>query len=172
MKGTAQSPEAFLAALPADRRATLSAVRAVILANLPTGYEECLQGQAISYVVPLRLYPAGYHCQPGQPLAYAWLGAQKNHLTFNLMTVYGDPEISAWFKEAFAAAGKKLDMGQCCVRFKQLSDLPLDVIGQAIARVPLADYVARVAAVLQRPRQQRPVKRASVSNPKVSRRKG
>lgn len=175
MKGTAQTPDAFLAALPADRRATLSAVRAVILANLPAGYEECLQGGMISYVVPLRLYPAGYHCQPGQPLAYAYMGAQNNHLSLYLMTVYGDPEISRWFREAFAAAGKKLDMGQCCVRFKQLSDLPLDVIGQAIARVPLADYIARVAAVLQRPPQKRPVKRApaggATAQARVSRRK-
>ena len=64
------------------------------------------------------------------------------------MTVYGDPATEKWFRKAWQAAGKKLDMGKCCVRFKQLADVPLEVIGQAIARVPVANYIARIEKVL------------------------
>lgn len=136
--------------LPEDRRATLEAVRRVILAHLPDGYEECIQCGMIVYVVPLRLYPPGYYCNPDHPLQYAALASQKNYLTLYLMTVYGDPATAEWFRKAFEAAGKKLDMGKACVRFKKLDDLPLDVIGQTIARVPVKAYLARIEQALQR----------------------
>ena len=41
-----------------------------------------------------------------------------------------------------AKSGKKLDMGKCCVRFKQLDDLALDVIGEAIRRVSAKQFIA------------------------------
>ena len=34
-------------------------------------------------------------------------------------------------------------MGKSCVRFRRLEDLPLDVIGETIARTPLDRFVAR-----------------------------
>ena len=122
----------------------------MILANLPDGYEECIQCGMIAYVVPLRLYPPGYHCNPGQPLQYAALASQKNYLTLHLMTVYGDPATAEWFRKAFEATGKKLDMGKAYIRFKKLDDLPLDVIARAIARVPVKAYLARIEQALQR----------------------
>lgn len=150
MKHEAKKVDKYLRALPEDRRTTLNSVRATILENLPQGYEECIQCGMIAYVVPLRLYPPGYHCHPEHPLQYAALGSQKNYMTLHLMTVYGDPATADWFRKAFEAAGKKLDMGKACVRFKKLDDLPLDVIGQAIARVPVNAYLARIEQALQR----------------------
>jgi hypothetical protein len=142
----------YLAELPPDRKAALSAVRKVILANLPAGYEEGMQYGMIGYVVPHRLYPAGYHCNPKQPLTYAALGSQKNHMALYLMCAYGDPATLEWLRKAYAAAGKKLDMGKACLRFKKLEDVPLEVIGQVVARVSVKQYIARVEAVLaQRP---------------------
>ena len=149
MTSEAKTVDAYLQGLPEDRRTAVSAVRQVILANLPEGYEECMQCGMISYVVPHRLYPAGYHCDPRQPLTYATLGSQKNYMTLHLMTVYGDPALMQWLKKAFQAAGKKLDMGKACVRFKNLDDLPLDVIGQIVARVPVKSYVARIGKFMQ-----------------------
>jgi hypothetical protein len=149
MTSDAKTVDAYLQGLPADRRIAVSAVRQVILANLPEGYEECMQYGMIGYVVPHRLYPAGYHCDPRQPLTDATLGSQKNYMTLHLMTVYGDPALMQWLKKAFQAAGKKLDMGKACVRFKKLDDLTLDVIGQIIARVPVKSYVARIEKFMQ-----------------------
>ena len=127
----------------------MTAVREVIVSNLPKGYEECIQYGMISYVVPHSLYPAGYHCDPKQPLTMACLGSQKNHMALHLMCAYGLRETLEWFQKAYRASGKKLDMGKACVRFRKLDDLPLDVIGQMIARVPVEAYVQRVEALLQ-----------------------
>jgi hypothetical protein len=144
MKNTATTVEEYLKGLPADRRTAINAVRQVILANLPKGYVECIGYGMIGYVVPHSLYPAGYPCDPKLPLPYANLGSQKNHMVLHLMAVYADPATEKWFRNAWAAAGKKLDMGSACVRFKKIEDVPLDVIGQVIARVPVKDHIARM----------------------------
>ena len=102
----------------------------------------------IGYVVPHTLYPVGYHCDPKQPLPFACLGSQKNHMAIHLMNVYGDPATEKWFRKAWLDSGKKLDMGKACVRFKKLEDVPLDVIGQVIARTPVKNYIARVEKVV------------------------
>ena len=57
----------YLAALPADRRAALSAVRKAINENLPDGYEEGMQFGMIGWYVPLSVYPAGYGENPKVP---------------------------------------------------------------------------------------------------------
>ena len=153
MKSSAKTVDEYLAALPENRRTAISAVRKVILANLPEGYEECMSYGMIGYVVPHRIYPAGYHCDPKLPLPYANLGSQKNHMALYLMSVYGDPATEKWFRNAWAATGKKLDMGKSCVRFRTLDDVSLDVIGKIIARVPVKKYIARIEQILgERPR--------------------
>ena len=109
----------------------------------------------IGYVVPHSLYPAGYHCDPKQPLPFAYLGSQKNHMAVYLRNVYGDPATEKWFRKAWQASGKRLDMGKSCVRFKKLEDVPLDVIGQVIARTPVKNYIA----VIEKRLAARPKKR-------------
>ena len=54
-----------------------------------------------------------------------------------------------WFQEAWAKTGKKLDMGESCVRFKKVEDLALDVIAEAIRRVPAKKYIEHVEASLK-----------------------
>ena len=133
---------AYLASVPEERREAISTVRDVILQNLPAGYVEMIAYKMLCYVIPLERYPDTYN---GQALQYAALANQKNYMSVYLTTVYGDPEAEAWFREGFAKAGKKLDMGKSCVRFKKLDDLPLDVIGQAIARLSVEDYIRTFA---------------------------
>lgn len=148
MTSKAKTVEEYLKNLPEDRRAAISAVRKVILANLPKGYEECMSYGMIGYVVPHSIYPAGYHCDPKLPMPFANLASQKNHMALYLMCCYGDPATERWFRRAWSAAGKKLDMGKSCVRFKKLEDVSLEVIGQLIARVPVKNYIARIEKVL------------------------
>ena len=148
MTTNATTVDDYLAQLPEDRRVAISAVRDVILTNLSKGFEEGIQYGHIGYYVPHSIWPAGYHCDPKQPLSFAGLASQKNHMAVYLCTVYGDPDSEKWFREAYLATGKKLDMGKSCVRFKKLDDLPLDVIGQAIARVSCEKYVAAYGKIL------------------------
>jgi hypothetical protein len=92
--------------------------------------------------VPHSVYPPGYHCDPKQPLPFGGLASQKNHIGIYLMCVYSDPEHDKWFRNAWKKSGKKLDMGKGCIRIKKLEDVPLDVLGEAIRRVPAEKFVA------------------------------
>ena len=139
----ASTVEEYLESLPPDRREVVSRVRDVILRNLPAGYQERMNWGMISYEIPMERYPHTYN---GQPLSYAALAAQKNYYSLYLMATYALPGGESSLRADFEKAGKKLDMGKSCVRFKQLDDLPLDVIGRAIAATPPDDYIARYEA--------------------------
>src|SRR5882672_4093276 len=119
MQSKATTVEQYLAELPEDRRRAIAAVREVILENLDEDYEEGMQYGMIGYYVPHSVYPAGYHCDPGQPLPFAALASQKNYMSLYLMSLYGAGDHLKWFQQAWKKAGKKLDMGKCCVRFKK-----------------------------------------------------
>jgi hypothetical protein len=138
-QGKAESPEELIASLPPDRAEAISKVRGVIRANLPPGYVESMQYGMIGYGIPLERYPDTYN---GQPLGYAALTNQKNHMALYLMSVYGSSDEERWFKQRYAESGKKLDMGKACLRFKRLEDLPLELIGETIARTPVERYIA------------------------------
>lgn len=138
-KSAATTVEEYLAELPEDRRAVVSAVRDVVVRNLPAGYREAMNWGMITYELPLERYPDTYN---GQPLAYAALAAQKNHFALYLPCVYQEPGRDVRLEEEFRAAGKKLDMGKSCVRFRRLDDLPLEVIGRAVAATPPEEFIA------------------------------
>ena len=145
-KSDANSVQEYLDDLPPERRETVAAVRQVILDNLPTGYEETFDFGMVAYVVPPETYPKTYN---GHPLMYAALASQKRHVALYLMNIYADPETERWFAEGYQASGKKLDMGKACVRFKSLDDLPMALIGSAIARTSVAEHIQRYEASRQ-----------------------
>lgn len=131
----------YLAALPPERRASIETVRTVILANLDRGYEEGIQYGMLGYYVPHRVFPAGYHCDPKQPLPFAGLASQKNHLSLYLMCVYMDEASGTAFRQAWAKTGKKLDMGKACIRFHDADQVALDVLGDTIRRFPAKRWI-------------------------------
>jgi hypothetical protein len=139
MKSKAATVEEYLEQLPEDRRAAMQAVRKVILKHLPRGYEEVMQYGMLGYVVPLKVFPAGYLNRKSEPLPYICLGSQKNYMSIYMMSVYGEAESE--FRKEYKATGKRIDMGKCCVRFRKLEDLPLDVIGKAVARWPMKKWI-------------------------------
>lgn len=165
MQSKATTVDQYLASLPEDRRAAISAVRNVILENLDEGYEEGMQYGMIGYYVPHEVYPAGYHANPKQPLPFASLASQKSHMAVYLMCVYGQPEHEKWFCEAWAKTGKKLDMGKSCVRFKKLEDVALDVIGEAIRRAPAKAYIAHYESVIRQPEKKKKAPAAAKRKP-------
>lgn len=155
MAAKASSVVEYLAALPDERRQVIEAVRKVIRANLDSDFEEGIQYGMIGYYIPHRVFPAGYHCDPKQPLPYAALAAQKNHFSLHLMGLYISPDTDAegenpetrWFRQAWAVSGKKLDLGKACLRFNKLDDLALDVLAEAFQRQPAQRYIERYEAV-------------------------
>jgi hypothetical protein len=155
MQSKAATVEQYLNELPEERRVIIEAVRKVILDSVDGDIEEGMQYGMIGFYVPHRVYPAGYHCDPRQPLPYVCLASQKNYMSVYLMTCYtGGGAEEAWFRGEWAKSGKKLDMGKSCLRFKRLEDLALDVIAAAIRRVPAREHIARYEAALGQNRQQ------------------
>jgi uncharacterized protein YdhG (YjbR/CyaY superfamily) len=132
------SVEEYIASLPADRRQEVERVRQVVKRNLPPGYEEGIGFGMICYSVPLGAYRDTYN---KQPLMYAALASQKNYLSLYLMPLYPDGTLDKRVRDAFAAAGKRLDMGKSCIRFKRADDLDLDVIGDVVAAVPMERWI-------------------------------
>ncbi len=137
------TPDALLAELPAERRAVVAAVRDLVRAALPAGYEEQVAGKMLAYVVPLARYPNTYN---KQPLTYAALAAQKNHYALYLTAAYADPAQAEALRAGFARAGKRLDMGKSCVRFRRVEELALDAVGAAIASTPPEAFIAQYEA--------------------------
>jgi len=140
VRSDAATVEEYLACLPDDRREIVSRVRDTINAHLPEGYVEQVDWGMISWVVPLGEYPDTYN---RKPLAYAALASQKNHVSVYLMGLYADGPEESWFREQYAQRGLRLDMGKSCVRFKSLDQVPLDVLGGAIERIPVGEFIAR-----------------------------
>lgn len=149
MASTAATAAEYLAELPAERRAVVSALRDAVLRALPAGYEECTAWGMLAYVVPLSRYPTTYN---GQPLSYVAIAAQKGHYALYLMTPYQDEAALARLRDGFARAGKKLDMGKSCLRFKRLEDVPLDVVAESIASMTPEAFIAQYEAVRAAPR--------------------
>ncbi|HEX6249241.1 MAG TPA: DUF1801 domain-containing protein [Nocardioidaceae bacterium] len=152
MQSDAASVEEYLTALPDDRRTTIGAVRDVVNAHLPEGYVEAMYFGMIGWVVPLEDYPDTYN---GKPLAIAALASQKNHMALYLMGLYTDGPELAWFRQQYDDRGMRLDMGKSCVRFERLDQVPLDVIGEVIEKIPPRLYVQRYEAARAQPRPRR-----------------
>ncbi|MBT8479200.1 MAG: DUF1801 domain-containing protein [Gemmatimonadetes bacterium] len=141
MHSKATTVEEYLATLPAERREAIETVRAKILEDLPDGYEEVMNWGMIAYEVPLERYPDTYN---KQPLAFAALASQKNHMAVYLTGIYISDEARDEFEQAYRATGKRFDVGKSCVRFKKLDDLPLDLIGETVASLPVERLIKRV----------------------------
>ncbi|MBD3242643.1 MAG: DUF1801 domain-containing protein [Chitinivibrionales bacterium] len=138
MHTKARTVEEYLSQQPPDRREALATVRKVVLEHLPAGYKEAMAWGMIAYQVPLDVYPDTYN---GEPLMYAALASQKNHMAIYLMGVYLSEQSRKEFEAAYEATGKRMDIGKSCVRFKRLDDVPLDLIASAIASVSMDDFV-------------------------------
>ncbi|HYK02596.1 MAG TPA: DUF1801 domain-containing protein [Thermoanaerobaculia bacterium] len=144
VSSAAVTPEDYLSSLPDERRAVMSQMRDLIRKNLPKGYVESMNWGMLSYEIPLDRYPDTYN---GQPLGYVALAAQKNAYSLYLLGPYGDERELQKLRDGFAKAGKKLDMGKSCVRFKKPQDLALDALAEAIASTPPEAYIAQYEAV-------------------------
>lgn len=135
----AKTPEEYLAALPEDRREMVSAIRDAINASLGEGFVEGMSYGMISWWVPLERFGDTYN---GEPLGLVGLASQKQYVALYLNSVYADAGTEAWFRERYAQSGRKLNMGKSCVRFRRMDEVPLDIIGETIARADIDSFTA------------------------------
>ncbi len=138
MRSVAATVKEYIDGLPEERRKAIKAVRTVIRKNLPKGYQEAMNWGMITYQIPLRTYPETYN---GQPLMYAALASQKNHMAVYLSGIYSSERMRKKFESDYRATGKRYDVGKSCVRFRKLEDLPLPLIGEAIAALGVDEFI-------------------------------
>lgn len=141
MQSKASTVSEYIDSLPADRKKAIVAIRKAIIKNLPKGFEEVMSYGMIGYVVPHKLYPAGYHCDPTLPLPFLALASQKNYISFYHMALY-EGKLLDWFRAEWKEVStKKLDMGKCCVRFKKPDEIPVDLLGELASKVTPKQWI-------------------------------
>lgn len=151
MQSKATTVDAYIAELPEDRRKAISELRKVIKKNMPKGFQEGMGYGMMGYTVPHSKYPAGYHCNPKDPLPFMSIASQKNFIAVYHMGVYANPQLLKWFTEAHAkASAKKLDMGKSCVRYKKPEDIPYKLIGELAAKITPDEWIAMYEKVLKK----------------------
>lgn len=137
----------YLAELPEDRRREITKACRLVRGNLPKGYEEGMQYGMIGWFIPLSRYPKTYN---KQPLGYVALAAQKHYNTLYLMSAYADSAAEKALKDGFKKAGKKLDLGKCCVRFRTFEDLAAEAVGEAIGMLTPEQFIEVYEATRRR----------------------
>jgi hypothetical protein len=167
MQSKATSPQAYIDSLPADRKQPMSELRKVLLKNLPKGFSEVMSYGMIGYVVPHSLFPAGYHCNPKDPLPFLCIASQKNYVALYHMGIYGDPQLLKWFTTEYAKHTKaKLDMGKGCIRFKKPDEIPFTLIGELATKMTPQEWIDRYVSVRER---QKPTPRKEIKARKEAR---
>lgn len=142
MQSTATTVTAYIDSLADDRKYAIEQLRKVIKKNIPKGFEEVMSYGMIGYVVPHKLYPAGYHCTPELPLPFMNIASQKNFIAVYHMMVYADKNLHDWFAAEYAKRVKgKLDMGKSCIRFKKVDQIPFDLIGELASKVTVQQWI-------------------------------
>ena len=142
MQTQVKSIHEILNNLPPERADAFNALHKTILKNLPEGFEAAMSYGMLGYVVPHRIYPAGYHCKPAEPLPFASIASQKNSINFYHMGIYANPELLDWFVAEFPKHSKqKLDMGKSCIRFKKLEEIPYELIGELMTKMSVQQWI-------------------------------
>lgn len=142
MQSKATTVDQYLSEVPPDRQEAMNKLRKVIKKNLPRGFKEGMGYGMMGYSVPHSIYPAGYHCNPTDPLPFAGLASQKNSINFYHMGIYADSKLLKWFTDAYAKAGVgKLDMGKSCIRFKKPENIPYNLLGELCSKMTVDDWI-------------------------------
>lgn len=151
MKTPGTTVEEILANIPEERKEAFYKLHQTIVDHLPAGFEPGISYGGLGYVVPHRLYPAGYHCKPAEPLPFAGLASQKNSINFYHMGIYSDPDLMDWFLAEYPKhSSQKLDMGKSCIRFKKPEHIPYQLMGQLMEKITAEQWIALYERILKK----------------------
>ena len=151
MQSDALTPQEYIESLSDDRKMAISAIRKEIVDHLPEGFSEGMGYGMLGYTVPHSLFPPGYHCNPKLPLPFLNLASQKNFIALYHMGLYSDKKLMDWFVSEYPKHSKrKLDMGKSCIRFKNIEEIPLKLIGELASKMTVADWIAKYTEMLKR----------------------
>ncbi|AWL08779.1 hypothetical protein HME7025_00910 [Aquirufa nivalisilvae] len=151
MSNIALTPDEYENLLADDRKGVFARLRQTITKHLPPGFEETISYGMIGYVVPISIYPAGYHCKTDEPLPFLSIASQKNFIALYHMGMYADEKLLQWFQIEYPKHAKsKLDMGKSCVRFKKMDDIPFDLIAELAQKISVEDWINRYESMFKK----------------------
>ncbi|MFJ7408338.1 MULTISPECIES: DUF1801 domain-containing protein [unclassified Lysinibacillus] len=143
--------EAYIELVDEKWRDSFAKLADVIATNIPAGFEQTMNYDMISYVVPLASYPKGYHVTPNTPLPFISLAAQKRHIAVYHMGIYADNALLSWFQEEYAKrVPTKLNMGKSCIRFTSTKNIPYDLIGELVSKMTPGEWINRYEGELNK----------------------
>ena len=142
--------EEYLAGLPEERLQPMTALASTIQAHLPAGFERVVTPNMISWVVPHRLYAAGYHVDPSKPLPFLSIASQRRHIAVYHFGIYAVPTLLEWFTERYRRTVKtKLNMGKSCIRFTNVNKIPLDLLGELCTKMTTSEWITAYESQLR-----------------------
>lgn len=142
MQVTAENPEDYIAQIPEDRKVVFKELREVIIANLPSGFQEVISYGMLGYVVPHSIYPSGYQCDSKLPLPFLAIASQKNFIAIYHMGIYADEKLLNWFLEEYPKhSNQKLDMGKSCIRFKKMEHIPMELLAALMKKMTVEQWI-------------------------------
>ncbi len=143
MQIEATSPADYISKVPEERQGPIKKLRATIRKHLPKGFQETMGYGMIAYVVPHKIYPDGYHCDPKTPLPFLNIASQKNYIALYHSGIYASPELLKWFVAEYPKHSKrKLDMGKSCIRFKKPEEIPFALVGELVSKMGVDEWIA------------------------------
>lgn len=151
MKVEAKTVDEYISNTPEERHEALNKLRQTILDNLPKGFREELNYGMPGYVIPHSIYSDGYHCDPKLPLPFISFASQKSFISFYHMGIYADDKLLKWFQNEYKkVVPTKLDMGKSCIRFKNTSKIPYQLIADLVSRMTPEKWIEIYEANVKR----------------------
>jgi len=142
MQYLAKDVEEYLDQIPEDRKEVFKRLMTSIKDNLPDGFQETISYNTVAYVVPKTIYPQGYKANPEEPLPFIYLASQKNYISLYHMGIYADEDLREWFIKAYKdQLNKKPDMGKSCIRFKNMNQIPYDLIKELAGKITVNQWI-------------------------------
>ena len=133
----------YLAELPHERQADVTALITLIREHLPGGFVETMAWGMVAYQVPLAVSGPTYNKQPIVVVAVA---AQKHKISLYLSAIYASDHLAQEFRERWLRSGHRLDMGKSCVRFASLQRADLATLAWAVGRLTPQEFAQLSAA--------------------------
>lgn len=151
MRYKSENIDEYLQQLPEERREVINKLRKIIKENLPEGFEEKIQYDMISYVVPRETYLAGYHVDPSNELGFMAIGSQKNHVAIYSNAVYMFEDVNEWYLNEYSKhLTTKPDMGKSCLRFKNMNKMPYELIAELCQKITVDEFVKKYEETLKK----------------------
>jgi uncharacterized protein YdhG (YjbR/CyaY superfamily) len=134
--------EEYIEAVGEERKAFFKKLIETIESSLPSTFEKQLSYGMVGFVVPLSIYPKGYHAKKGEPLPFISVANQKNHFAIYHNGLYMNQELRSWFVKEYKERVKtKLDMSKSCIRLKYFNELPYELINDLCNKMSAEEFI-------------------------------